>query len=237
MVWVMLRATTSAPLPWPDWANTTESGSSWRVERRRRKKSASAWRCLRMRLRARPASPAMMASAIMEWACLVSVGRLRCPRRCQSGEYNCATRLKTSTKSSSPGLPLIDATRAWNSRGSPPGSTGLSSAKRRSSARSFSSVRSDASWQAISSRMMRASKISSRRGIDPVQVQHHGVDDRADGRLGDDQAAAGTAARSGRPAGAPPGAPPRGTRPGSPGSAPGDRSRTRAPHRPASRAP
>ena len=45
--------------------------------------------------------------------------------------------------------------------------------------------------------MMRASKISSRRGVDSVQVEHHGITDRADRRLGDHQAPARSAAGAG----------------------------------------
>ena len=146
-----------------------------------------------MRLRASPASPAIIASAILAWACSVSLAdglpEVLPVRRIQLGHP-----VEDVDEQLEPGIaadlghqhvqPTGIATRAR---------LALLSTKRRSTARSSSSVRSDASWQASSSRMMRASKISSRRGVDPVEVEHDGIAHRSDRRLGDDQAAAGAA--------------------------------------------
>ena len=96
-----------------------------------------------MRLRARLASPAMSASAILACACSVSRA-MAGPSFCQSGEYSWATWLNTSTNSSSPAFRLMPATSACSPRGSLPGTTGSPSAKRRNAVRSASSVRSAA---------------------------------------------------------------------------------------------
>ena len=133
----------------------------------------------------------MMASAIMAWACLVSFA-MALPKRCQSGEYSCATRLKTSTKSSSPALRLIAATRG-GARGGPlrvrPALVGetpelgqvlLVGPLRRQLAGDL--LEDDAGLEDL---------VEAR--VDPVQVQHHRVDDRPHGRLGDDEPSPGTA--------------------------------------------
>ena len=196
MVWVMLRATVSAPLPRPDWARTTESGRSWRVERRRRKKSASAFRCLRMRLRASPPSPAMSASAIMAWACVVSLA-MRAPEALPVRRVQLRDPVEDVDEELEAGIAADRGHQCMelagvtlgvdrNALGEVPqlGQVVLVGPLGRQLAGDL--LEDDAGLEDL-----------VETGVDPVQIQHHRVDDRPHRRLGDDEAATGATAGPG----------------------------------------
>ncbi len=114
------------------------------------------------------------------------------PRFCQSGEYSCATRLKTSTKSSRPGLRLITATNAWSSRGSPSRSTWcfLEKAPQLGQIVLIRPLGRQLAREILQDDPGLEDLVET--GVHPVQIEHHRVDDRPDGRLGDDEAASGS---------------------------------------------
>ena len=149
-----------------------------------------------MRWRASPESPAISASEIMACACVVSFADGARRSFCQSGEYSCATRLKTSTKSSRPALRLITATNAWSSRGSPSRSTGTSSTKAPQLGQIvlIRPLGRELAREIFQDDPCLEDLIET--SVHPVQVEHDRVDDRPDGRLGDDEAAAGSPPRA-----------------------------------------
>ena len=166
------------------------------MERRRRTKSASACRCLRMRLRASPASPAMIASAILACACSVSSPTARpmlLPvRRVEQGhpvedvDEQLEPRVATDGRHQRVQLTGVAARPDRCAVGETPqrGQVTLVGPLGRQLAGEL--LQDDAGLEDL-----------VQRGVDPVQVEHHGVTDGADRRLADHQAPARPAAGAG----------------------------------------